>query len=132
MNAAPVLLIEPDRSLARTYRTALEAAGYMVEWAGTAQTAIGRADEQRPSLVILELQLAQHNGVEFLYEFRSYGEWQDIPVIIHSFTPPANLATLRQTLENDLGIVATLYKPRTSLDILVAAVRRHVPAESTA
>ena len=32
----------------------------------------------KPAIVMLELQLVEHSGIEFLYEFRSYPEWQRV------------------------------------------------------
>jgi DNA-binding response OmpR family regulator len=109
-----VLLIEPDTLQATIYAQALERAGHQVSHVVSAQTAVHAADEQMPDVVVLELQLPQHNGVEFLYEFRSYAEWQGIPVLLHTFVPGDELAHAA-TLHRELGVVAALYKPTTSL-----------------
>ncbi|MGH7195666.1 MAG: response regulator [Candidatus Saccharimonadales bacterium] len=115
-----ILLVEPDKFLAEAYQKALAAAGYDVVLATGAQDAIHEADQQTPDLIILELQMAGHNGLEFLYEFRSYPEWQRVPVIINSLVPPT------ETDENIvfwdyLNISAHLYKPRTTLSQLIYA-----------
>lgn len=117
-----VLLIEPDTLLAGTYGQAFEAAGHTVATARSAQMAVHAADEQQPDVVVLELQLPRHNGVEFLYEFRSYPEWLDVPVVIHSFTPPSEYASAA-TLERELGVRRCLYKPETSLADLCETVQ---------
>lgn len=121
-----VLLIEPDAILAATYQRWLEQAGHTVAVAGTAQTAVHAADKDTPDVVVLELQLPRHNGVEFLYEFRSYNEWLHVPVIVHTFVP---LGELNQTqiLERELGVRRILYKPQTSLQQLEAAIRSLAP-----
>ena len=98
-----------------------------VACATTAQTAVDAADKQRPDVVILELQLAAHSGVEFLHEFRSYPEWQSVPVIVQSGLPPAQLAEAQDSLRRDLGVRTILYKPRTTLQQLLRAVREHTP-----
>jgi DNA-binding response OmpR family regulator len=118
-----VLLLEPNTLLARTYADALEHAGFSVAYAATAQSAIDAADKQCPGLVVVELQLPAHSGVEFLHEFRSYPEWQSVPVIVLSVLPPVQLAAVQGSLERDLGVRAILYKPRTSLAQLLRAVR---------
>jgi DNA-binding response OmpR family regulator len=118
-----ILIIEPDKLLAGIYAKALAAAGHEVATSPGAQSAIMAADRQQPDLVILELQLVEHSGIEFLYEFRSYPEWQTIPVLIHSQVPPAEFAGSRQLLERELGISDYLYKPRTSIRDLLAAIR---------
>ncbi len=116
-----ILLVEPDTLLADTYGQAFEAAGHTVAAVCSAQMAVHTADERQPDVVVLELQLPRHNGVEFLYEFRSYPEWLEVPVIIHSFTPPSEYASAA-TLERELGVRRCLYKPETSLADLCAAV----------
>jgi DNA-binding response OmpR family regulator len=118
-----ILLIEPNTLLAQTYTAALQHNGYNVTVAYGAQTAIDEADKQTPDLVIVELQLAAHGGIEFLHEFRSYAEWQSIPVIVNTLVSPAHVASVRAALINELGVCAVLYKPRTSLQQLLRHVR---------
>jgi DNA-binding response OmpR family regulator len=121
-----ILLIEPDRLLAKAYRHALEQDGHQVAAAVSAQEAVHAADQRKPDVVVLEMDLPRHNGVEFLYEFRSYPEWTEVPVVIHSFVPPTELAAAA-TLEHELGVVRVLYKPATSLAQLRAAIKLAVP-----
>jgi DNA-binding response OmpR family regulator len=116
-----VLLIEPDRVLGKVYAAALERAGHGVTLARSAQGAVHAADTTRPDVVVLELQLPQHNGVEFLYEFRSYTEWLHIPVIVHSFVAPPEYE-YSDILQRELGVARCLHKPTTSLQQLAAAV----------
>ncbi len=117
-----ILLIEPDYVLAKTYSRALITAGYQVQAVPTAQAAITAADTQTPDLVILELQLVEHSGIEFLYEFRSYADWQAVPVIIQSQVPHGEFADSRQLLHDELGVKDYLYKPQTSLRLLIRTV----------
>jgi CheY-like chemotaxis protein len=119
---AHVLLIEPDTILASTYRQALQHAGHTVACVHTAQDAVYEADNSKPDVVVLELQLAAHDGIEFLHEFRSYPEWQRTPVIVNSAMHPAMLAPVRQALEYDLGVTTCLYKPQTTLQQLLRAI----------
>jgi len=125
---ANILLIEPDTVLGRTYRQALEHAGHTVLVARGAQQAINAAEDLAPDLVVVELQLAGHNGIEFLHEFRSYGEWQSTSVIINTFIAPHLLADAEEALRRNFGVKAVLYKPRTSLQQLISAVDRHITA----
>lgn len=124
---AQILLIEPDRLLAESYVGALQAAGHQVKAASGAQAAIMTADAAVPDLVILELQLVEHSGIEFLYEFRSYPDWQNIPVLVQTHVPQSEFADNWQLLQGELGVRAYLYKPRTSLRELVSNVSQHLP-----
>lgn len=116
-----ILLLEPDRIFARNYIQSLEMSGHEVTWCSTAQAAIHAADESVPDLIILEPQMPMHNGVEFLYELRSYPEWQQIPVVILSLVPAAAMADDMEPLRR-LGVVKCLFKPRTKLRQLRQAV----------
>ena len=118
---ATILLLEPDKRLAHSYQKALTAAGHQVHWQTDAQLALGVLDEHAPDLVILELHLANHNGVEFLYEIRSYPDCDHIPVILHTMVP-AEHPGLGHKFWPQLGIKEYLYKPQTSLARLVQHV----------
>ncbi len=119
-----ILLIEPDTLLARTYTAALAAAEHTVEHATTAQAGIFAADRRTPDLIILELQLVSHSGIEFLYELRSYPEWQALPVIVLSQVPPAEFIDSWDLLQHSLGVQTYLYKPRTTLTKLLTTVAK--------
>jgi DNA-binding response OmpR family regulator len=118
---ARILLIEPNRILAQIYKDALKQSGYKVSVAHDAQNAITASDKVRPDLIVLEIQLIKHNGVEFLYELRSYPEWQDIPVVVHSIVPPGEF-TQNEVLYKEIGITNYLYKPQTSLTELLRTI----------
>lgn len=111
---AKILLIEPDLKLGNIYKKTLEYAGHEIFWQTSAQTALDIIDQLKPDLIILELQLIAHNGVEFMYELRSYDDWRKIPVLIHSHVPPI-LKAISQMLWTELKISGYLYKPNTKL-----------------
>lgn len=121
-----VLLIEPDLVLANIYKQAIEADGAaVVTVVSGAQAAIMAADEHKPDLVIVELQLIEHSGVEFLYEFRSYTEWQDIPILVQTVVPFSEFHDNWHLLQDELGVRAYLYKPQTSLRQLLSSIMEH-------
>ncbi len=126
---AQILLLEPDMVLNRIYTEALEQAGYKVKSAFDAQTAVTFVDQGSIDLIITELQLPMHNGVEFLYEFQSYPEWQGIPVIVQSLVSPQEFKSTAQ-LGQELGVVSYLYKPRTNLEQLLDSVDQQLAAIS--
>ena len=116
-----ILLIEPDVQLGQIYMAALQRAGHSVYWQRDAQSAIEAANTAKPDVVILEIQLARHNGVEFLYEFRSYPDWQETPILLNTnaLDLPAD-----EHLLSTLGVKAIHYKPQTTLGELIASVER--------
>jgi DNA-binding response OmpR family regulator len=127
---ARILLIEPDAALSRLYHEVLSGVGHVVDVSRGAQHAVHTIDESLPELVILELQLIGHSGIEFLYELRSYSDWKHIPVLVMSHVPPQEFAASSELLKKTLGVNEYFYKPQTSLKSLLDAVKRltHAPA----
>ncbi len=117
-----ILLIEPDAVLARIYNAILQPKGYNVILVAGAQDAVVAADNLKPDLVICELQLVSHSGIEFLYEFRSYPDWRDVPVIVLSLVPLVEFNDSLYGLNERLGVVKYLYKPTTGLAELAREV----------
>lgn len=124
---AQILLVEPDRQLAQTYASAFSQVGYQIGARANAQTAIQAVDSLSPDLIILEIQLIEHSGIEFLYELRSYPEWQDIPVIILTQIPPAEFNDNLQILRGELNVSSILYKPHTNVKKMLQTVSEIVP-----
>ncbi len=120
-----VLLIEPDQVLGGAIKTGLERAGLEVWWRRRAQSALDALDEHVPDLIVLEVQLGVHNGIEFLYEIRSYEEWQQLPVIIHTLNPQLKEPTFQAAIKQ-LGVEHVLYKPQTSMKQLIQAIAQTV------
>jgi DNA-binding response OmpR family regulator len=118
-----VLLIEPNLMLARQYKSYLEARGHRVRVCEDAQRGIMAADESKPLAVIVELLLAGHSGIEFLYEFRSYAEWKQIPIIVFTSLAPHEIDMPPRQLA-ELGVSACLYKAETSLARLNTVLQR--------
>ncbi len=100
---ARVLLIEPDKLLAANLRQALAKRGHEVIWQTTAQAALVSADLKVPDIVVLEPHLALHSGIEFLYEFRSYPDWQTVPVVIYSQVPWEDSGSARAKAELEVS-----------------------------
>jgi CheY-like chemotaxis protein len=68
------------------------------------------------------------DGIAFLHEFRSYAEWQNIPVILNTYLTPAALAKAHAALERDLGVRVCLYKPQTTLEQLLRVLKAQLAA----
>lgn len=124
---ARVLLIEPDKPLAGSIKKYLSLRKHQVDWRPDPQGAVNSADRRPPNVVILDLSLGKHNGVEFLYEFRSYPEWLTVPIVIYTSLSPQELAGLEKSFE-ELNISAYHYKPSTTMDQLAKSVERAASA----
>jgi DNA-binding response OmpR family regulator len=120
---AHILVLESDKLLSASLKSYLTAAKYTVSIHGDPQAAVLSADKRLPNIVITELLLAGRSGVEFLYEFRSYPDWQAIPVIVFTAMHSEELAAYKEVLQ-ELNVQTILYKPTTSLARLAASLER--------
>ncbi len=120
-----VLLIEPDSVLVATYTAALQQAGHIVDAVATAQRALIAADDHCPDIVVMEHQLSGTNGIGFLQEFRSYSDWREVPVVIHTNMPQHKYQQASQLVSQEYGVVRWLYKPRTNLSELCGIVAQY-------
>jgi DNA-binding response OmpR family regulator len=125
-----ILVIEPDVLLAQTYVEAITQAGFDVRSAPSAQTAIDAIDDRQPDCILLEIQLPSHNGIEFLYELRSYAEWQNVPVVVNTYTSRSRFVQMEAALKT-LSVVDVLYKPRAKLADIIRTVRAAIMNDSS-
>lgn len=116
-----VLIVEPAIDFGRLLCKKMKTHNLKSDLAHSAQQALHLADKNKPNVVILELNLASHNGLEFLYELRSYQDWQNIPVIIYSHLTPEETG-LNKNAQQRLGITDYLYKPISNLEKLTTSV----------
>ncbi|CAN5615819.1 hypothetical protein BH23PAT2_BH23PAT2_01870 [soil metagenome] len=123
---ANILLLEPDTVMARQYVAALSSAGHACFWSASAQKALAVLDDESIDAVLMELQLGQHNGLEFLYEIRTYGDLRNLPVVIISSVDPALVQNA--STYGLLRISEYLYKPTVKLTQIVTAIDDALPA----
>jgi len=126
-----ILLLSSDRQLSRNTAAFLKLKGYNVSIYSDPQQAVVAADSIKPHLAVVDLALASRSGIEFLYELRSYPDWQSIPVIIMG---NQHLLDIEPYLEafTQLNISQYLSRPLTSLQKLEQEVERLLRAPQTA
>ncbi|MBL0726931.1 response regulator [Piscinibacter sp. HJYY11] len=108
-----VLVIEDDPRAANLMRLQLEANGYAVEFAGTAEEGLKRASELRPTAVVLDIILPGMDGWGMLARLKEQPDTSNIPVVIVSITDEAQRGFA-------LGAAQVLVKPVTQSDLLAA------------
>jgi CheY-like chemotaxis protein len=109
-----ILLIEPDKVLAASICSYLKKDGYSVDWQVDPQISLDRVDKKIPKAIVLDVELAGRSGIEFLYELRSYPEWQSIPVIFFSSLPIEEVKGILGSYDH-LSPNDFLYKPVSNL-----------------
>lgn len=81
--------------------------------------------EERPDLILLDVRMAQQNGIETLREIRAMGDCKDIPVIM--LTGVENRNTVLES--SRLGISDYILKPFSSADLFKRIQRVFEQAE---
>lgn len=92
MTQAVVILIEDEIQIRRFVRAALEAEGWLVHEADTAQRGLADAGTRKPDLLIVDLGLPDGDGIDLLRHWRAQG--RDVPVLI---------LTARGTIEDKMA-----------------------------
>lgn len=102
--AKTILVVEDDNEIRAMLEFALETAGFVVESAADGLSALERARQARPDLIVLDLNMPRMGGEDFLYAWRTGVEMPRVPVIVITAASPA----LRPS---DLGVEAFFPKP---------------------
>ena len=76
-----ILLVEDNDNNRLLIRDVLQASGYVVIEAETAEDGLRMAAEQRPKLILMDIQLPGMNGIEALQKLRADPTTRAIPVI---------------------------------------------------
>ena len=120
---AHILLLEPDKLIAGRTISYFANAKHTVAAHSDPQQAISSADQKSPDIVVAELQLAGRTGVEFLYEFRSYPDWQSVPILIFTDLSAEQISDYQEAM-SDLNVQECLRKSQAGLDGLLRSVER--------
>ncbi len=81
MNAPVAIVIEDEPQIRRFVRGALEAEGWQVFEAATAQQGVTEAGTRKPDLLVLDLGLPDRDGLEVIRDVRG---WSTVPIIVLS------------------------------------------------
>ena len=110
--SARLLVVDDDADMLRLLSMRLQAAGYRVSTAGSAEAALALLDVERPQLVISDVRLPGRDGLALFDEVRN--RHPSLPVILltaHGTIPDAVEATRR-------GVFTYLTKPYDSKELL--------------
>ncbi|MDB5839523.1 MAG: hybrid sensor histidine kinase/response regulator [Herminiimonas sp.] len=120
------LVVEDDDRSADLVRLLLEAEGFSVLRAASAEAALQIAPRQTLSLITLDINLPGMDGWDFLAQIRESGALAHVPVVIISGAAESNLALNR-------GAATVLQKPisRAQLKSSLENLGLHPVAEST-
>ena len=122
-----ILLVEDDLWLAELYKDVLTGeANTAVVLASTADQALEQIDKNTDlNLILLDMFLPDHNGIEFLHELASYSDINHLPVIVLSSVYQHDFAMSEERWRH-YGVVKYLYKPSTKPNDLLVAVKKEL------
>ena len=81
MSGELILIIEDDPSSRKLLRDVLQFKGYRSQEAETAEEGLRLVREERPALILMDVQLPGMSGIDLLKILRGAAETQTIPVI---------------------------------------------------
>lgn len=114
-----VLLVEDDPWLAELEAEVLVSAGYHVEHAPHAPSAIAKIDQAHPDVIVLDVLLTGSTAFALLHELQSYGDTKGVPIILCT-----NMAeTLRLDDLKPYGVRRIIDKTTMHPDDVPAAIR---------
>jgi two-component system, cell cycle response regulator DivK len=122
---AQILVVEDNERNMKLFRDVLHASGFRTLEAATGGRAVELAFEQRPDLVLMDIQLPDIDGVEALGRLRADERFSSVPV----------LALTAQAMEGDrerflaAGFDGYLSKP-VNIAEFVATVKRYCEESS--
>ena len=125
MSEHKILIVDDEKLILISTRIVLESVGYVVVTAASGEEAIGKAKEERPGLILLDIMMPGIDGWETLSRLKDDAETKDIPVII--FT--AREHSRGRQLAREMGAADYFQKPFEP-DELIAIVEEHLVAEN--
>lgn len=108
----PVLIVEDHRSIREGLETLLLAKGYPVLTASTGEDALKLLEDNRPSVLLLDVMLPGMNGEQLLTTVRQDQRLADMSVIVVSAAPVT------------FGNVAAVIRKPPNIDRLMDTVQR--------
>jgi len=116
-----ILVIDDSVLIRLMAKNILEAEGYNVEAAATAEEAMLKVKNRKElfDLVIVDINLPNQNGFEFIRKLKSEEKYRDIPVMILS--ADATAPSIRQAVE--AGAVEYLIKPFKAAELVKRVVK---------
>jgi len=124
MSALPktVLIVEDNELNMKLFHDLLEAHGYNVLQARTGPEALALADEHRPDLILMDIQLPEISGLEVTQKIKNNKELANIPVIaVTAFAMKGDEERIRQGgcedyIAKPISVVSFLEKVKRYLD----------------
>lgn len=122
-----ILIVEDDAKLATALVSGIEAEGYQVTWASSAEEGFFLLHSQRPDLILLDVTLPHRNGLDLLHQIRRDRIDVRVLMLTSHNTVDDRVEGLRAGADDYLG------KPFSFPELLarIAALLRRILPEQT-
>jgi DNA-binding response OmpR family regulator len=118
--AKKILLVDDDRDILAAIQAGLADLGPQIVTASDGNTAIEKADSEKPDLVILDMMLPKRSGFLVMEKLKKGKKRTDPPRVIMI---TGNLGSRHKTYAESLGVDAYLNKP-FRMERLLEAVKK--------
>ena len=117
-----ILIVEDDADFQDIYKQRLTDEGYQVQHAYVGKQALEMLKGSKPDLILLDIMLpGGMNGFDILEQVKANNDLKAIPVIVLT-----NLDGEAKTAK-EIGAVDYIVKANTSLDEVVAKIKKKIP-----
>ncbi|SRR6266481_7678549 len=117
----PVLIVEDDLFLVKTYQAKLKNENVPTEAATDGRQALARLELAPPSVVLLDLMLPLASGFDILTALRKKDAWKNVPVVIVSkLGQPEDIQRGK-----NMGATEYIVKGQAKIDEIVAMAKKY-------
>ena len=122
MEKATILIIDEDEAHLNEYVRKLQKLNYKVVVLDNPSLALDTFESEEPQLILLEWNLKEKDGFDFLTELRAHTDYKDIPVIVFSGSPT------KEAVEKSimLGVKDFIVKKQVTLAELSERIKQHL------
>src|ERR1700749_1377585 len=129
-SSSKILIIEDDRKMSDALVTGIQAAGYEVIAAGSAEEGFFLVHSERPDLLLLDLTLPQRNGLDILRQLRKDGIDLRVLILTSHNTVEDRVAGLNTGADDYLGKPFSFPELLARIDALLRRFLPSAPARS--
>lgn len=124
-NLPLVLVVDDSITVRRVTQRLLKREGYRVELAADGVQALEKLEQERPTVVLSDIEMPKMDGFELLRHIRAQAQWQDLPIIMIT----SRTAQKHKERANELGANHYLGKPYSDKELL-ALVGQYAAAQA--
>jgi two-component system alkaline phosphatase synthesis response regulator PhoP len=81
-NTKKILIVDDEPSIVLSLEFLMEKAGYIVFTAGDGEAAMEKVRDEKPDLVLLDINLPGRSGYDICQSMRANPEWNDIRIVM--------------------------------------------------